>query len=170
MFFTKQYFMSLSDKEIDQLFRMIKRPLTRASVKFPLHREKVVVELEGTGRITFQADINRNVGLHKINKASYQLRHRKTIKIRRMDLRGNHTNPEGPAPNSNFEGYEGREFLEEDHVHFYIKGYDSRWAIPLSDLPEIDINNSDTMLDKLVKFFNYCNIINLEIDQDLTLF
>lgn len=162
--------MSLSDKEVDQLFKMRKHPIDRVSVNFPLHRDKVTIELEGSTRIFFKADINRAVRKDKKGKATYQLRHRDTIKIRRMDLKGNHTNPEGPAPLPEFIGYESHEFLEEDHVHFHINGYDSRWALPLTEIEELGISDIDTMLEKLRKFLEYCNVINLEIDNNPTLF
>ncbi len=161
---------SLTDKEIKLLFEMEKKPIKRASVNFPIHGNKVVVDLEGNERVFFKADINRRVRKNKSGKANYQVRYKNVVKIRRLDLKGNHKNPEGPAPSNIFSRYEGYEFVEEDHVHIYVDGYDSRWALPLRELPEIGISNTDSLSEKLVKFFDYCNIINLRIVDNPTLF
>ncbi len=120
-----------------------------------------------TGRIKFQADVNRRNEI--INKATYQLRHNKIFSLRRLDLGGSHKNPTAPAPDPIFEPYIDHFFYLEDHVHFYVEGYGARWALPLTVLPEIGIDISDDLFDKLKKFFDYCNIEELKINKILEL-
>lgn len=161
--------MSLTNKEVQQLFVMDKFPAKKASIDFPLNGDKVIVDLvNDTGRIQFQADVNR-VG-RIANKTTYQFRHNKVNRIRRLDILGDHRNPPGPAPDPIFLGYEEYLFLAEDHLHFYIEGFNDRWALPLSVIPELDILEADELYVKLAKFFNYCNIEDLEIVYHPTLF
>ncbi len=78
--------------------------------------------------------------------------------MRRIDFNGNHKNPPGPPPDKIFEGWENYTFRKEDHIHFYIDGFGERWALPLSIFETLGITPNDDLFDKMVKFFNYCNI------------
>ncbi len=149
--------MDLTQNEIEQLFILKKYEVSKLSVDFPMHGEKIDIELQNeTGRIKFIADINRNNKI--VNKVTYQLRHNKIYIIRRLDLAGNHTNPTPPAPAPLFEPFANYIFNREDHVHFYFEGYGERWALPLTEMTNIGIENSDDLYDKMKKFFKYCNV------------
>jgi hypothetical protein len=149
--------MELNQPEIKSLFEIAKYPCNKASVEFPMQGQYIEIELQNdSSRIKFQSDINR--GNRIANKVTLQLRHKKIYSIRRLDFLGYHRNPPAPVPDDIFEGYEDYEFRQEDHVHFYIDGYGDKWALPLSVLTEIGINASDDLYDKMIKFFEYCNV------------
>lgn len=154
--------MNLTNEEVQQLFELVKRPVSAASVDFPFQGESIEIELQNeTGRIKFLADVNRANKI--VKKTTYQLRHRKIYTIRRLDLNGNHKNPPDEAPDPIFKGYENYVFLREDHVHFYFEGFGERWALPLNKLPEIEITAEDQIFEKMQKFFKYCNVDGLKI-------
>ncbi len=154
--------MDLKQEEIELFFGIAKFPCDKATIEFPLQGEFIEVELQNeTGRIKFQSDINRANNI--VSKITFQLRHLKTYRIRRLDLKGNHTNPSVPVPNEIFVGFEGYAFNREDHIHFYIDGYGDRWALPLDKFPEIGIKEDDDIYDKMLKFFRYCNVQNIEL-------
>ncbi len=160
--------MDLLQIEATQLFELKKTPVKNVVVDFPLQGEGIEIELQNdTGRIRFQADTSRRNVI--TNKITYQLRHKKIFILRRLDIGGSHKNPPLPAPDPIFEPYADYEFRLQDHVHFYFEGYGERWALPLSTLTEIGIDTSDDMIDKMIKFFAYCNVENLNIKRVLTL-
>ena len=160
--------MDLTQEEITQLFELKKIPCDSARVDFPLQGEYIDIELQNeTGRIKFQADINRANLI--ASKTTLQLRHQKIIQIRRLDFNGNHANPSVAAPDEMFNEFEGYVFRREDHVHFYVEGYGDKWALPLRVLPEIGIKITDDIYEKMIKFFRYCSVENLELKVDRTL-
>ena len=152
--------MEFNQEDIKSLFELKKFPCDEATINFPMQGEYIEIELQNdTGRIRFQADVNR---ANKIaSKITFQLRHQKTYTIRRLDLNGNHKNPPAPIPNKIFEGYEDYIFDREDHVHFYVEGYNERWALPLSKVAT-GILETDDIYDKMSKFFKYCHVENLD--------
>jgi len=156
--------MALTQEEIDQLFSIKKFPVESITIDFPLQGESISIELQNeTKRIRFDADINRANSI--VDKVTYQLRHKKIYSIRRLDLKGNHTNPPAPAPDAIFEGFEEHVFKREDHIHFYMEGYGERWALPLSAIPAIGITQSDNLYERMTKFFKYCNVEYLNINK-----
>lgn len=160
--------MNLNQQEATQLFELKKFPAKSASVNFPLQGQGIEIELENDSkRIKFQADVNRRNEI--VNKATYQLRHNKVFSLRRLDLGGSHRNPPAPPPDPIFDPFVDYIFRFEDHVHFYFEGYGSRWALPLTEFPEIGINISDDLFDKMKNFFDYCNIEGLRINKILEL-
>lgn len=160
--------MNLTQEEINQLFDLKKIPVSAIKVDFPFQGEEIEIELQNeTGRIKFQADINR---ANKItSKVTFQLRHKKIFIIRRLDLNGNHKNPPDTAPDTLFAGYENYIFNREDHIHFYIEGFGERWALPLKNFPETGINDDDELFEKMDKFFKYCNIESINVTKRLNL-
>lgn len=149
--------MKLTNSEVSSLFELEKYQVKNITFDFPLQGDFIEIELRNdSGRIKFIADVeNSNI---LVKKAKFQIRYKKIHILRRIDFNGNHTNPPGKAPMSIFEGFENRVFKREDHVHFYVEGYGERWALPLSEIPEIGINKNDELYEKMVKFFNYCNV------------
>ena len=160
--------MNLTQDEANQLFNLKKIPVSTIKIDFPIQGEEIEIELQNeTGRIKFQADINR---ANKItSKTTFQLRHKKIFIIRRLDLNGNHKNPPDTAPDSLFDGYENYIFNREDHIHFYVEGFGERWALPLKNFPEMGINNEDGLFEKIDKFFKYCNIESINVTKQLNL-
>lgn len=153
--------MGLSTEESFSLLDLRKIPVTTAAIQFPSSGQKIEIELKNdSGRIKFQADINRTSFVS--NKETFQLRHKNIYTLRRLDFNGNHKNPPGPAPLEIFEGYEDYTFSKEDHVHFYIDGYGEKWALPLTIVSDIPIAAGDDIYDKMLKFFDYCNVEDFE--------
>ena len=154
--------MELNNDEAYSLFKLRKFPCEAAKVEFPLQGQFIEIELQNeTGRIKFQADLNRANRI--TSKVTFQLRHKKIFVIRRLDLNGNHKNPPAPAPDALFEGFEDYVFRSEDHVHFYVDGYNERWALPLRSLQNIGVLETDDIYEKMIKFFKYCQVENLEL-------
>ncbi|MBL3655080.1 DUF6978 family protein [Fulvivirga sediminis] len=154
--------MELNPSEVKTLFDVAKYPCYSASVEFPTQGEYLEIELQNdTGRIKFQSDISRKNKI--VNKATLQLRYKKTYIIRRLDFMGNHTNPPAPAPDKIFYGFEEYVCLREDHIHFYMDGFGERWALPLSKVPEIGITKEDDLYEKMIKFFTYCKVEDLRV-------
>jgi hypothetical protein len=160
--------MNLTQDEANQLFELRKIPVSAIKIDFPFRGEEVEIELQNeTGRIKFQADINRANKI--VSKVTFQLRHKKVFTIRRLDLNGNHKNPPDEAPDVIFKGYEGYIFNREDHIHFYIDGYGERWALPLKIFTEIGISDQDELFEKMEKFFKYCNVESINVRKRLNL-
>jgi len=161
--------MDFNQEEIKTLFEIAKYPCDMVSIDFPLQGEYIEIELHNnTGRIKFQSDINR--GNKITNKVTLQLRHKKIYSIRRLDFFGYHQNPPAPVPDEIFNGFEDYRFDREDHIHFYIEGYGDRWALPLSKIPEIGIVATDDLYEKMIKFFEYCNVkdLTMKVAKNLT--
>lgn len=161
--------MNLTNEEATQLFELRKFSCDSAIIDFPPQGQYLEIELQNsTGRIKFQADLNRANTI--VEKVTFQVRHKNVYSIRRLDFKGNHKNPPGPAPDEIFEGFEDYRFEKQDHVHFYVEGYNEKWALPLSALPGLDIQDMDDIYDRMWKFFKYCNVENLELKIRRTLF
>lgn len=156
---------NITDQEAVALFQMKKLPATSLAVDFPIIGTAVEIELKSEeGRFKFLADVNRK-GLIDSTRGTFQLRHNVTLIIRRLDLGGSHTNPPGPAPVDFLKPFEGYKFLHQDHLHIYLDGWSSRWALPLSFFKEIGISPSDDLYEKMEKFFSYCNIVNFRVNK-----
>lgn len=160
--------MSLTQNEAVQLFELRKYQVDNISIDFPLQGQSIEIELQNEGgRIRFIADIaNAN---EFVKKATFQMRYKKVVILRRLDFNGNHRNPPENAPLPIFEGYEDYVFNREDHIHFYIEGYGERWALPLLIFPEIGIIENDDLFEKMQKFFKYCNVEKLMVNKLLDL-
>lgn len=158
--------MDLTQQESEFLFNLKKHPVSNVSIQFPYQGESIEIDLQNdTGRIRFIADIS-NANLF-VKKATFQLRYKKNITLRRIDFNGNHRNPPGSSPHPMFDGYENYVFQKEDHIHFYVEHYGERWALPLSCMPEIGITQNDDLYEKMEKFFKYCHVEALNVRKSL---
>ncbi len=161
--------MNLSTEEAVKLFNIRKIPVDNIVVEFPIHGEAIEIELKSDdGRYLFQADVNRKFPYNN-TKTTYQLRYSKAFQIRRLDFNGGHENPPGPAPATELVKYEGMKFVNKSHVHIYIEEWGARWAIPLEDLPELNIFEADDLYERMEKFFKYCNIESYKVTKVLLL-
>ena len=150
--------MDIDQAFINFLFEVRKKPISKATLEFPVHGTGICIDCHcEEGRYHFQTDINRR-NRFNTKKASFQLRHNKTFVIRRLCLNnGIHENPPDIAPLDILRGYEGAE-ITTNHVHLFIPGYNDRWAIPLTRLPEINIEETDSLNIIFEKFLVYCNV------------
>ena len=161
------FIMNITDLEAINLFRMKKLPVSSLIVDFPESGNSIEIDLKSEeGRFKFIADVNRK-GIVDTKRATFQLRYNVVFSLRRLDLNGSHKNPPGPAPFEYLVPYEDYKFLHEDHVHIYLEGWSSRWALPLSYFKEIKIVDGDDLHDKMAKFFEYCNIVNYQVNKVL---
>lgn len=153
--------MALTNEIAELAFKVEKFAAKSATVEFPKDGEKIQVELENDNqRMKFHLNVIRS--LRQPKQVTFNLRYREVYSIRRLDLFGNHNNPEIDAPAPIFKNYVGHKFRQEDHVHIHDEAFGDKWAIPLKDLPEIGIEDSDMLPEKLSKFLSYCNVRGLE--------
>ena len=149
--------MSLIQQEADDLFSMRKVQIRELSLTFPEDGTKLEIELcSEDKRYTFQADINRKG--NKFKKLIYQNRTSKIYVLRRLDFIGSpHCNPSVEIENKLFSKYLNTD-IPCPHIHFYIEGFNDKWAVPLQEIMDIKINENDDAFTIMEKFFRYCNI------------
>ncbi len=148
----------LTQAEADFLFNMEKIPEEDVEYDFPTSGNKLIVAFTSSDkREKFLFDITR--GSIRITKVTYQNRARKAFILRRLDIDGvSHVNPNVEnVPLPFLVPYNGKE-IATSHLHFYVEGYEEKWAIPANEV--LDTSKVD-MYDLMEKFFNYCNVIKL---------
>lgn len=154
--------MPLSNEIAQLVFQVKKSGVNTARIRLPDRGGKLQIELMGE-------DLDEPLHLNIIRSAkqpdqvTFNLRVRVYHSLRRLDFKGNHTNPEQEPPNTLVAKYKGRRYFQEDHLHIYDEAYEDAWAIPLVDYPELNINASDSLTDKLRKFLAYCNVFDVEV-------
>ena len=155
--------MQINQAIANYLLEMKKLPVTRATIEFPSFGDCLTIECTSEDRhYPFQVDVNRK---NKINqrKISFQLRNNKAIILRRLCLNnGPHENPPGPAPLPILKPYEGL-YINENHLHIYVEGYNDKWAVPLSMLIDLEIDAQSTLVDIMERFFVHCNVQEVTI-------
>ena len=102
-----------------------------------------------------------------LNKTTTQLRSEEVVV--RVDFESYHTNP---AFNPNIEipqeflslakQYSGYTFTKQSHIHFYIDGYNDKWAFPLKDFK---LSDNDNFLQRVISFCEFCNIDNIKFGE-----
>ena len=129
----------LSAKEVQRLIgleKIIESNPKEYRLVFGKGKSKHILNLISTevdDKERFILSINRSeknslkVNFHHFQKDTGQF-------LLRVDLEGTHMNP----PESNdkvpevFHTYKGK-LLKGPHVHYYVEGYDSRWALPFEE-------------------------------------
>lgn len=149
--------MELNQIEAERLFRLPKKFFEEYNLIFPSEGEKLTLEcFSENKRYSFQADINRK-GFVK-PKLGFQNRYNKIFILRRLDIIGSpHTNPPDAKEFDFLSMYSNKE-IPCPHLHLYFEGFNDKWALPLENITEIEIKESDSPYDIMIKFFNYCNI------------
>ena len=155
----------ITQVEADYFFQMEKIPESNEHLSFPVSGIKIVLPFTSLDkREIFLFDIHRSS--IKLSKATYQNRARKTFIIRRLDLDGpGHQNPEVEnVPLSLLAPYNGKE-IDCPHMHIYIEGFSSRWAVPANIFWNTD---GKDIYDMLIDFFVYCSVKRMpEIEKGL---
>lgn len=102
----------------------------------------------------------------QIKRNKSQLRHNKTDIILRLDIYSKHKNPEfikekSPKELSSLmQKYSGAVFEKEcSHLHFFVKGYNDKWAFPIS---EFGLKGKGELEDVAKEFCEFCNIKEIE--------
>jgi hypothetical protein len=128
----------------------------RAEISMPMPGESRTFEAESLdGKTAFLIDANRR-GKIKLTRCSYLERVRVIDVLARLDVDGPpHTNPNAtqpPVPNlAPFNGL----VIPCPHYHFYVEGYDDRWAIPAS---EAGFSASNDLVVSLREFMIHCGV------------
>jgi hypothetical protein len=149
--------MSITQEESISLFEMRKIPVKELSCTFPEAGSKMEIELcSEDRRFNFQADINRKG--NKTPKLIYQHRTGKIYILRRLDFIGApHKNPPEMIDDELMSKFVNAD-IPSPHLHIYMEGYNDRWAVPLSEISQVNIIAQDDAFTVMEKFFEYCNI------------
>jgi hypothetical protein len=122
--------------EADLLRTMPKRLMKQSREMFdmPHAGEGVTFELESMdGRIEFKIDVNRR-GKIKLTRCTLGERYRVTDHLARLDIDGApHTNPTVAVPPLQVLVPHNGRVMPCPHYHFYVEGYEDRWAIPAEE-------------------------------------
>lgn len=154
--------MAVSNELADIAFRVKKSGVHTARIRLPGRGGKLQVELVGEDLDgVFHLNVIRSA--KQPDQVTFNLRFEVRHSLRRLDFLGNHTNPDEEAPNPSLTKYKGRRYFQEDHLHLYDADFEDAWAIPLADYPELQIQDGDSLSDKLRKFLTYCNVHNVEV-------
>lgn len=110
------------------------------------------------GRTAFLIDANRR-GKIKLTKCTYLERYRVVDILARLDIDGPpHDNPPLPmlAP------YNGVKKLPCPHYHFYVEGYECRWAVPAS---VVGLSQTTDLVLALREFMTHCGVLEVPMIQ-----
>lgn len=148
----------LLQAEADSLRTAAKRltKAARAEFAMPSSGEGRTFQLESLdGRDAFLIDVNRR-GKIKLTRCSYLERFRIVDILARFDIDGPpHTNPTAIAPPLTIlTPYNGMT-LPCPHYHFYVEGYDDRWAIPAADA---GFQQTRDLVAALREFMLHCGV------------
>ena len=142
--------MPITQPEFDYLIKLEKRFETSQELVLgpaPLSWDRNINAIKT--KETFILDFYR--GSFELLKYTYNKRYRQTIILLRYDAKGRHTNPDGVT----FDG---------PHVHIYKKGFDDKFAYPVTD---IGIDEIDGMEVVLKKFLTHCNVKSIPFIQTI---
>lgn len=126
-----------------------------------INNQNLKIELQ-TERLQEKYAIFLDISRARINleKTTTQLRSIETIA--RVDFQSYHTNPifnpDIEIPQEFLElakQYSQYTFKKQSHIHFYIDGYNDKWAFPLECF---NLPNTDNFLQRVVGFCEFCNI------------
>jgi hypothetical protein len=148
----------LSQQDAQNYMDMDKQVVENISHQFPSIGEKTVIPLMSMDESErFVLDINR--GRRKAFKCSYQERHGGNTVLVRLDLNPRrHRNPPDLFPPPGFEQYRDMIF-DTAHLHIYVEGYDTKWAIPAESEGFNDPTSISEMTETFRKFCIYCNVV-----------
>ena len=148
----------LLQAEADSLRKMPKRLTKAALAEFGMSvaGERLEFALESLdGRTAFLIDANRP-GRIKLTKCTYQERYRVVDILARLDIEGPpHTNPTATKPPLPIlEAYNGVQ-LPCPHFHFYVEGYEDKWAVPAS---VAGFSQTIDLVAALREFMTHCGV------------
>lgn len=149
---------TLLQSEADSLRTMPKR-LTRASQAefgMPLAGDGRTYQIESLdGRTAFLIDVNRR-GKIKLTRCSYLERYRVTDILARLDIDGPpHTNPTVTTPPLPSLAAHVGATIACPHFHYYVEGFDDRWAVPAS---EAGFQQTTDLVLALREFMTHCGV------------
>lgn len=149
----------LLQAEADRLRTMAKRLTTPSEVQLPTSGEMVTFEAESVDRREkFCIDANRRGKIRQL-KCTYLERYQVVTILARLDVGGPpHTNPRArEVPLRSLESYNGA-IIPCPHLHFYVEGYEDRWAVPA---PGSAFRHAEDLTVTLREFMVYCGVGNI---------
>jgi hypothetical protein len=141
------------------LLRTSPKRLTKSAIAefgMPGAGEGLTFALESLdGRTSFLIDANRR-GKIKLTKCTYLERYRVVDILARLDIDGPpHTNPTtANPPLPILVPYNGKS-VACPHYHFFVEGYEDRWAIPASVVGLIETSD---LVVALREFMIHCGV------------
>ena len=106
-------------------------------------------------RFAFLIDVNRR-GKIKLTRCSYLERFRVVDVLARLDIDGPpHTNPTAPNPLIRVLAPYNGVAVPCPHFHFYVEGYEARWAVPASTM---GFQQTDDLVVALRDFMTHCGV------------
>ncbi|MBX3381665.1 MAG: hypothetical protein KF805_16340 [Phycisphaeraceae bacterium] len=148
---------TLLQAEADALRTMPKRltGATRAEFGMPSAGDGRTYQVESLdGRTAFLIDVNRR-GKIKLTRCSYLERYRITHILARLDIDGPpHTNPVVTPPLAALAAHVGAT-IACPHFHYYVEGFDDRWAVPAS---EAGFQHTTDLVFALREFMSHCGV------------
>jgi len=114
------------------------------------------------GRTAFLIDANRR-GRIKLTRCSYLERYRVVDCLARLDIDGPpHTNPAAAAPPLPMLAPYNGAVVRCPHYHFYVEGYEDRWAIPAGDA---GFKQTSDLVLALREFMTHCGVQDVPMIQ-----
>ena len=151
----------LLQADADSLRTMPKRltKASRANFAMPNAGEAISLALESMdGRIAFFIDVNRR-GRIKLTKCTYLERYRVVDCLARLDLDGPpHTNPTAAIPPLPILTPYNGAAVPCRHYHFFVEGYDDRWAVPAS---VVGFAETRDLVQALRDFMTHCGVLEV---------
>ena len=148
----------LQQAEADSLRTMPKRLAMSQRFRFgmPLAGESCTFDVESLdGRTKFLIDVNRR-GKIKLTRCSYLERYRTTDILARLDIDGPpHTNPTVVTPPMAALAAHVGVKIDCPHFHFYVEGFEDRWAVPAS---EAGFHKTTDLVQALRDFMEHCGV------------
>ncbi len=149
---------TLLQGEADALRTMPKRLSRAARAEFgmPSAGDGRTYQVESLdGRTAFLIDANRR-GKIKLTRCSYLERFRITDILARLDIDGPpHTNPTVKTPPlPALAPYVGA-MIACPHFHYYVEGFDDRWAVPAADA---GFQQTTDLVLALREFMSHCGV------------
>jgi len=106
----------------------------------------------------FLIDVNRR-GKIKLTRCSYLERYRVTDRLARLDIGGSrHTNPTAATPPLPMLALHNGSSIPCPHFHFYVEGFDDRWAIPAADA---GFQQTTDLVVSVREFMTHCGITDI---------
>ena len=156
--YSKRMASPLLQSEADSLRTTPKRlsKTAKASFSMPMAGESQTFQLDSVdGRHTFLIDVNRR-GKIRLTRCSYLERYRVVDVLARLDIDGPpHTNPTAAQPPLPILASYNGASVQCPHFHFFVEGYDDRWAVPAAAM---GFRQTTDIVLALREFMTHCGV------------
>jgi hypothetical protein len=146
----------LTQSEADALITLPKTKNSNDSYDFPFPGDFLKIPIISQDeQENFLIDISR--GRILLTQCTYQERYQTVIILIRLDVDGPpHSNPEVVyVPLPYLTPYNGQT-IDCPHLHLYVEGFMTKWAIPA---PNDEFPDTTNLYKTLQDFFQYCNVV-----------